>query len=1799
MQATDHKHRGIFLCAVLLVLVWSLRLGAQTTTNHVLELDGTNSYVQVPPHIFDDLTEATVEMWVKWDRFGPGDALAFCFGEENKGMFIGNDGPRAELKFALYDATFARHPIGGGAGRDPLIVNLLRAGEWCHIAAVSGPGGMQLYFNGTLVGLHNYPGSFAQMSKSAVNLIGRSTWKGDVDLRGQMDEVRVWKHRRTEAQIRENMFKRLAGNEAGLTALWNFDDVTNGVVKDLSPGAHDGKLIGNARVVPAQLPASAQLTGPRFVFCAIKDETGKPVANATIRLLHQETEIVRATSDTNGSYSTAFISEYEDFDVSGTADELGNWRLDIACPRGEHTEVNLTLSNAVSLAGKVTAFDGSLIEDAVIQIVRAGASAPEARHLATPGLVATMVTATRTNSSEAYHVLNLRPGDYKVMLHLPDAQVGWHGSEIVHVAPGKTVTADFQVAPFRKGRWRRYSTANGLLSARILDLRFMPDGTLWLATQNGVARFDGFTFTTWSKRDGLLDNRVFCIFRAPSGLLWFGTEEGVSRFDPGSRRFVDNFRSGTNGLTAGRVMDIAATSDGILWLRTSGGLSRFDGQSFHPVPGIPAIPKESRVGKIGPLAVDRDNRVWTATESEDLWRIDGTNVVRLSIPDGLPGRNQDALHLAADGALWFATLNTTDWSRSITRYDGGQFENLRAEDMADNFVVTAIGDTSDGTMWFGHYETGVTRYDLRAHSFVRFGPKSGGPQGTVTRIRAGPDGAVWFASTTGLYRYEEETLANFTNADGLPNENVLVSAMTTDGALWFSAEGAAPLLVQMKPDRINRWENPFVNATDLGLPSFNVYGMTPDTQGGLWAGGTFNSHGVHYYDPTAWARSEKPFRAAGRQEILLNAFNAAFHLDSQNTLWVGKFSGGLYRVPLQNIWNSNVVAEKVAGVTNSVGTIYQDAQGAIWTAARFDKGPISRLRGGEVQYFLVANTSGGLPATGGGLPNTSGGLPADQVRCFQEGPDGSLYAGTTAGLVLYDGKQFSSLAGTADRPVPAGNIMCILRDSAGVLWFASDSGMYRYDGVTWSLIDEEDGLPSSIVSTVIQDQKGDYWIGTPKGLTRYRASRQRPAPPDLIIKTDMERRSTNDILAIHLGQLVGFRFSAVDFKTAPPRRFYRCAIVPGRVTDPPGLRDAAWREQTLATGFDWNPPKSGSYTFFVQSIDRDLNYSEPARAYLRIVTPWYSNAWIMVPGGTGVVGLFGWAFMARSLVIRRQREADQLREQLLTQEREARHALEATNKQLAEAKEAADAASTAKSQFLASMSHELRTPLNAIIGYSEILQEEVADLGQDGLRPDLVKIHGAGKHLLGLINDILDLSKIEAGKMTLYLEEFDVAQMVQEVATTVQPLVAKNGNRLEVICPPDIGRMRADLTKVRQTLFNLLSNACKFTENGAIRLEVTRVASTAGPTIRGVQGGVTAKEVRGSQELTPPGLGRKDGQIVFTVIDSGIGMTSEQMSRLFEAFTQADASTTRKYGGTGLGLAISRNFCRLMGGDLTVASESGKGSTFSVTLPTEVSEAGGESVAAPGSPVAGGIPNSTVLVIDDEQGARDLIARALGREGFHVEMAMDGRTGLELARKLKPQAITLDVMMPGMDGWAVLTALKADPVTADIPVVMLTVVDEKQIGFALGAADYFTKPIDWGRLNSALGKYRKTTDHQTVLVVEDDERSREMLRRALTREGWEVLEAANGRMALERLNGPVPALILLDLMMPEMDGFEFMQELRQRPDYRQVPVVVITAKDITEDDRRRLNGNVARILQKSTLSMQELVAQVQALTPNA
>ncbi len=374
---------------------------------------------------------------------------------------------------------------------------------------------------------------------------------------------------------------------------------------------------------------------------------------------------------------------------------------------------------------------------------------------------------------------------------------------------------------------------------------------------------------------------------------------------------------------------------------------------------------------------------------------------------------------------------------------------------------------------------------------------------------------------------------------------------------------------------------------------------------------------------------------------------------------------------------------------------------------------------------------------------------------------------------------------------------------------------------------------------------------------------------------------------------------------------------------------------------------------------------------------------------------------------------------------------------LQRSKEEAESANRTKSAFLASMSHELRTPLNAIIGYSEILEEDLADLGQEQMVSDVDKIRTSGKHLLGVINDVLDLSKIEAGKMDLYLETFEVSALVDEVTSTVRPMMERSANTLVVRAEGDLGQMRADASKVRQSLLNLLSNSAKFTEAGTVTLEVRRSETESGPWIG------------------------------MAVTDTGIGLSPDQLGQLFRPFSQVDSSPTRRYGGTGLGLVISRDFCRLMGGDISVESQLGRGSTFTIRLPAVVPDPVADSPAGVAAATAG----ASVLVVDDDPAVRELLQRFLAGDGYRVATAADGDEGLRVARQLVPRVIVLDVVMPRGDGWSLLSRLKSDPALRHIPVIVLTVVDEKTTGYSLGAAEYMTKPIDRDKLAAMVKKH--------------------------------------------------------------------------------------------------------------------------------
>jgi signal transduction histidine kinase/CheY-like chemotaxis protein len=487
-------------------------------------------------------------------------------------------------------------------------------------------------------------------------------------------------------------------------------------------------------------------------------------------------------------------------------------------------------------------------------------------------------------------------------------------------------------------------------------------------------------------------------------------------------------------------------------------------------------------------------------------------------------------------------------------------------------------------------------------------------------------------------------------------------------------------------------------------------------------------------------------------------------------------------------------------------------------------------------------------------------------------------------------------------------------------------------------------------------------------------------------------------------------------------------------------------------------------------------------------------------------------------------------------------------------------ASQHKSQFLSNMSHELRTPLNAIIGLTEMMYTNPARFGTEKATEPLRRVNRAGNHLLGLINQVLDLSKIEAGKLELSPESVNLASLIDEVIGTARQLAEQNKNRLVVESQENLGSLTVDPMRLRQILLNLLSNACKFTKQGEVMLRARKVV---------------------------------DGRnwIEIAVADTGIGMTAEQQAKLFEEFTQADTSTARQYGGTGLGLAITRKLARMMGGDVTVTSQPGKGSVFTVRLPGSAEPLANKSTDADGNPPS----TDCVLVIDDDATARELISDHLKAEGFSVVTAVGGLEGLKFAKELRPTAITLDVMMPDLDGWSVLAALRQDPELAEIPVIMITIVDEHRRGIALGAAGYLTKPIDRERLHRLIRRFRASARPTRVLLIEDDAVQRERMLGWLEPPQWIVREAANGREALNLLQEAKPDVILLDLMMPEMDGFAVVAALQKEAGWRDIPVIVITSLDLDAKDRERLNSGVQSVLVKEKFRPEDLVERIRRL----
>ncbi len=957
------------------------------------------------------------------------------------------------------------------------------------------------------------PDIFRSQEYTRLNMLGRgnarAVWTDNQDFHGQMDEVRVWQGERTKEQIQANMHSRLSGNEPGLITLLNFDDPDNPGRNAANATAH-AELKGTAKTMPAELPKAENLGGGTlFVSFAgtVRDSDGKLRTNATVTVLSGAYELAAGTTDANGRFDfPGRVPSAASVDLRVTSGDLSVWLLDQKSGTGA-SDLNLTLAPGSTIRGRVRAFDDSGIRNVVVQLLDADAPEPlgapaslparqstgntpagmpavpgnaataAGENLSTPGLRG----AVWTDASGQYEFKHVRPGKLKVRIHLPDRHL--YHPETLTVNPGASRTADFQIPPFRKGKWRHFTTASGLPSTAVNGLQFTPDGMLWLATAGGLASFDGRDFSRVSREDGLLDNSVHALLLAKDGTLWCGTEKGVSQIDPMHGRIIRSHPTGTNGLAAGRLFGIAQGPDGRLWFRTSQGLSYYSSGRFEAVPGIDLLNSIDKLSEGSAIAVDPAGVIWTLTEGLGLNRLEGTNVTRIGTSEGLQSGIQDSLHIAPDGVLWMQDQNANlGTGGRVSRIKDGRILALPNHE-GGPLSVTVIHTTASGEMWFGGQDGSLFRFNLSKHTFVSLGGESDGPIGVVSKIIDGPDGALWCATSGGLYRYEETTFSDFSTAYGLPHNQASEIHRTTDGSIWFvRAGGSNPTqqyLARLDPEQIESTKSPFRRMTAAdGLKPDPMWAVAPDRQSGLWVGGQ-GGHGVQYYDPAADQRGEPAFRSppAMQLEKLRLVLQTDLRIDTKGRFWISKWTGGLWWLPFDQVEKSDPVITRIADLQNTANELYEDVTGAIWVFPNTRIAPVkgvSRIRfdsngSHTVDYYTAEKTEGALPS--------------DDVNSMHDGADGQIYVGTDNGLARFDrttGK-FTRVETASDQAVPSGRVGRIVRGSDDVLWFATDSGVYRYDYVLWTRLDKEDGLIDRTANALALDRQGAAWIGPTTG----------------------------------------------------------------------------------------------------------------------------------------------------------------------------------------------------------------------------------------------------------------------------------------------------------------------------------------------------------------------------------------------------------------------------------------------------------------------------------------------------------------------------------------------------------------------------------------------------------------------------------------------------------------------------------------------------------------------------------------------
>ena len=1366
---------------------------------------------------------------------------------------------------------------------------------------------------------------------------------------------------------------------------------------------------------------------------------------------------------------------------------------------GQEFKFNLTIKKRPQLAGKIVNIDGKSIQ---------------------PGILVQAVPINQkynpvekyTDTEGKFEFKNLRYGKYYIRIHgkedfdyITDNE---NKEKIFALSKNSNGFKDIKITTENliRGTWEQISYIDGIQSnyssINLIDKK----NQLWIGSFTGLTIYDGQEMRNFTQKDGLPNAPVVDIFQDKVDNVWvasFNPREnigGVSLFQNDSLIEVFDYE---HGLAGNLVNVVNQDLNGNILVGGNGGFQIFSGDSTIYYDYTDGVAN----GWVTSIFTEGNN-TWIGT-GDGLVKFNGKKFQNFTTEDGLVNPYIEVIAKAPDGKLWFGTNGG-----GISIYDGTIFKSLTwADGLPDNRIKDIyFDDTGDVLI---STQGGLVKYNGK--TFVMLSPRTLGYDFNFMnpgKISKSQDGIYWISDNagSGILKYDPRSLMNITKEDSFPRGKINAAASDKNSNLWLASNSKG--LIRIVNDKVIE-----TFGIKNGLRSNQINDVTIDIYNNIWMA---TENGLSKYDG-------KKITSYTTKDGLPRDNITSVYADDSGYLWLGTYAG---------LVKYNGEEFKLFGEED--GFNLRPSQNGLKVS-------------GKNGIIAVGSYGNGISIYNGNTFKTLkdvDGLSDMRVTSIDVDSEGNTWIGSDgSGVYKYNGEIFVNYL--KDDGVPNPEIFNLYIDDLDKIWVGTyGGGVGFYDGQNWGSIDTRDGLIMNDISALTS--YGDtYWFAGWRGVTKYRPSRSSGFVNIKKVSTSSDDYYLDnfEIPESIAGNRISFLVNAANYNTQKEKQKFRYRI--REINDD-------WSKPIASSNIDIVPRKSGDFTFEVQSIDRDMNYSPVVSQKYKIKYPWYKESSTAIPFWGLILGILVFSGYSRKKYNNQKNYSLKLKEEAQVKDREVRKKLELNNAELVESQKAAEAANAAKSTFLANMSHELRTPLNAIIGYSEMLIEDAEDENEDFI-PDLDKINGSGKHLLGLINDILDLSKVESGKMELFIEEFELSKILQEIEATIKPLVEKNNNNLIVNIGPKIKTIKADITKIRQIMLNLLSNSSKFTKDGEITFSI-----------------IDSKLVKDAYD--------------FVVSDSGIGMSQEQVDKVFKPFTQADEKTTRKFGGTGLGLTITKMFAEMMGGEINLKSKEGEGTTFTVTIPKVVKELK-EDTSELTTTIDTENPY-TILVIDDDDNAQDMMKKYLQKQNISILQAKSGKEGLKLAVEHIPDAITLDVMMPEMDGWEVLSAIQSNDKIKNIPVIMLTMADEPDLGFSLGATDYLTKPVNWNQLSSILKKHQIQSNSESIMIVEDDEITRDMLRKSLESNNFKVKSAINGKEALEKIKMAKPGLIILDLMMPEMDGFEFSEKLRENKDWLDIPVVVITAKDLTKEDHSRLKGNVEAIMQKGSYSKKELLAEV-------